>query len=334
MTPTIEDVARLAGVSIATVSRVINGTAPVSDETTARVEVAMRTLRYVPRAAARSLASRKTYMVGLLLSQIPGAFYGPLLVGIEAVTQAEGYGLLVATAGRRDPHDELPASLGHHNVDGLLVFAGALAERGLERAHASGVPMVLIHQSAPAGLPIPCVTIENKDAARAAVKHLITVHGRRHIAHLQGPAGNEDAYWRAMGYQEALVQHKRPFDPSLVAAGDFDREVAQASIGQLLAAGVYFDAIFAADDESAVGALHALNEAGRRVPEEVAVVGFDDQRLAAVLNPPLTTVHAPTEMVGQAAALRLFDLIRTGTAPPLTLLPTELVIRRSCGCGQ
>ena len=329
--PTIDDVARLAEVSISTVSRVINGTVPVSAGVVKRVEAAMRELQYVPRAAARNLASRRTHMLGLLLSEIRGDFFGPLLMGIEAVAHAEGYDLLISTAGRRGPHDELPGSLGRHNTDGLLVFAGALNEKGL--AKASALPMVLIHESPPPGLSIPCVTIENKNAARAIVAHLITVHDRRRIALLQGPADNEDAYWREMGYREALELYDLPLDPALIAPGNFDREAAQASVAQLLADGTDFDAIFTSDDEAAVGALQALQKVGRRVPDDVAVVGFDDQRLAAVLNPPLTTVYAPTEEVGRVAARELFCLLHTGKAEPLTLLPTELVIRRSCGCG-
>lgn len=332
-TPTIDDVARLAGVSISTVSRVINDTVPVSDDTMARVEAAMKALQYVPYSAARNLAARKTNTVGLLVSAILGDFFGPLLTGIEEVAHEEGYDLLISMAGRRGPQDEMPNSLGRHNTDGLLVFAGALQEAGLAQAYSSGLPLVLIHQSPPPELPIPCVTIENKSASREIVEHMITVHGRRRIALLRGLTGNEDASWREMGYREALEKHDLPFDPTLVAPGDFSHEVAQASVARLLQDGMDFDAIFTSDDEAAVGALRALREAGRQVPEEVAVVGFDDQRLAAVLNPPLTTVYAPTEQVGRVAAQRLFSLLGTGEAELLTLLPTELVIRRSCGCS-
>jgi DNA-binding LacI/PurR family transcriptional regulator len=137
-----------------------------------------------------------------------------------------------------------------------------------------------------------------------------------------------------MGYREALEKRGLPFDPALVAPGDFERTVAQASVNQLVANNVVFDAIFTGDDEAAVGALQALRAAGKQVPEDVAVVGFDDQRLAAVLNPPLTTVCARTEEVGRLATQQLIRLIRTGEADLLTLLPTELVIRRSCGCPE
>ncbi len=330
--PTIHDVAKKAGVSISTVSRVITRNVPVSDEVAARVEAAMKELKYVPRAAARNLATRRTKTIGLLLSEIQGDFFAPLLAGIESVTDEHGYDLLISTAGRHGPHDELPPSLGNHNTDGLLVFAGALTGDGIAHGHSLGLPLVLIHQSPPAGLGIPCVTIENKAATHHLVAHLIEVHHRQRIVLLRGLPHNEDAYWREMGYREALTTRGLPLDPALVAPGDFSRQVARKSITQLLSDGVAFDAVFAGDDEAAIGTLAALRDAGKRVPEEVAVVGFDDQRLAAVLTPPLTTVHAPTEEVGARAARKLIRLIRTGEAEALTLLPSQLVIRQSCGC--
>lgn len=330
--PTIDDVAKRAGVSISTVSRVINRNIPVSDEVAARVEAVMKELRYVPRAAARNLATRKTNTLGLLISDILGDFFAPLLAGIESVTDDNGYDLLISTAGRRGLHEELPRALGNHNTDGLLVFSGVLTDAAITQAYTFDLPLVLIHQAPPPNLPIPCVTIENKAATREIVSHLIEVHNRRRIVLLRGLSRNEDTYWRELGYREALELHGLPFDSTLVAPGDFSRQVAQASVAQLLAGGVAFDAIFTGDDEAAVGALLALQHAGRRVPEEVAVVGFDNQRLAEVLTPPLTTVHAPTEQVGAEAARQLIKLIQTGQADPLTLLPTQLVIRRSCGC--
>ena len=336
-TVTIDDVAERAGVSISTVSRVINRTVPVSEEVAARVQAAMLELKYQPRAAARSLATRKTNTLGLLLTGIYGDFFAPLLSGIENVTSEAGFDLLISTSGRRGPRDEFPQSLGAHNTDGLLIFADSLGEAGLRYCYESGLPIVLIHQSPPDGLEIPCVTVENKAASRRLVEHLITMHDRRKIAFLRGPEAHEDSYWREIGYRQALEAHGLPFEPRLVAPGEFDRHVAHASVQGLLAAGAVgdrFDAIFAGDDEAAVGVLAALHEAGKRVPEDVAVVGFDDQRLSAYLTPPLTTVRAPTEEVGRQAARQLVKLIRTGQADHLTLLPTEIVIRRSCGCQE
>jgi DNA-binding LacI/PurR family transcriptional regulator len=162
------------------------------------------------------------------------------------------------------------------------------------------------------------------------VEHLIAVHGRRRIAFLRGPEAHEDSYWREIGYRQALEAAGLPFDPALVATGGFDRDVAHRAVHDLLAGGAQPDAIFAGDDEAAVGVLAALSDAGRQVPDDIAVVGFDDQRLSAYLTPPLTTVRAPTEEVGRQAAHQLISLIRTGQAKRLVLLPTELVIRRSC----
>lgn len=331
---TIDDVAKRAGVSISTVSRVINQTTPVSQEIVSRVQAAMMELHYVPRTAARNLASRKTNTLGLMLTEIQGDFFVPMLSGIEAVASEAGFDLLISTSGRRQarPRKEMLLSVGVHNADGLLVFANSLSEADLAHCYNVGLPMVLIYQSPPASLEIPYVTIENKAASRNLVNHLIEVHGRRRIAFLRGPERNDDSYWREIGYREALAAHQIPFDPDLMAQGDFDRKLVEAAVKKMLAAGIAIDAFFSGDDEGAIAVLDVLKEAGRRVPEEIAVVGFDDLRLSAYLTPPLTTVRAPTEKVGYKAAQQLVKLIRTGQAEALTLLPTDIVIRRSCGC--
>ena len=330
--PSIDDVARRAKVSISTVSRVINHTAPVSPEITVRVEAAMRELNYVPHMAARNLATRRTNTIGVLLSDMLGDFFQPLLTGIETVARENGFEILISMTGVTRPQDQRVRPFGLHNTDGLLIFSGSLTSEGIAQAHATGLPLVLIHQSSPDGLGIPCVTVENKAASRKIMEHLIVAHQRRRIVLLSGPEDNEDARWRELGYREALAAHSIAVDQQLIGAGDFDRGIACATVEKMLATGVAFDAIFTGDDEAAVGALMALEARGVRVPEEVSVAGFDDQRLATILHPPLTTVRAPTEQVGQAAARQLIKLVRTGSADPLTLLPTELVFRRSCGC--
>jgi LacI family transcriptional regulator len=330
---TIRDVARQAQVSVATVSRYINQTAPVSDDVAARVQAAMSALSFVPQASARRLATHKTHTVGMLVSEMHGDFFGPMFAGIESVTSAAGYDLLISSRTGNGPRKEFPWGLGPHNTDGLLVFWDSLSEAGLTRACELAFPVVLIHQSPPEGLSIPCVTVENKAASKRIVEHLIEVHGRRRIVFLRGPQNNEDSYWREIGYRQALEGCGLPYDERLVGSGNFEREAAMATVAGLLRDGLDFDAVFAADDESAVGVLTALRAARRRVPEDVAVVGFDDQRLSAHLTPPLTTVRAPTEEVGRRAAHQLLNLLQKKAAEPLTLLPSELVIRRSCGCA-
>lgn len=331
---TIADVAKQASVSIATVSRVINQTAPVAPETVAQVRAAIAKLNYRPKAAAQVLASRKTNTIGLLLPEISGDFVSPLLRGIEAEARQNGFGLLVyATQGGDAVSTTRPQPLGEHNTDGVLVFVSSLPEEELLRLNQIGFPVVLIHRSSPKGLNIPCVTIENKDSAQMMIDHLIEVHGYRRIAFLTGEEGHEDSYWREIGYRESLASHNIPLDPELVAVGGFNREDAQHAIESWLTEGLEFDAVFAGDDEAAIGVLAALSRAGKRVPEDVAVVGFDDIALSRYLTPPLTTVRAPTEQVGCEATRQLVQLIRGDQADPLVLLPTELVIRQSCGCA-
>jgi DNA-binding LacI/PurR family transcriptional regulator len=249
--------------------------------------------------------------------------------GIEEVVRAAGYDLLISTHAPR-PGASHP--LGEHNTDGLLVFTDSLSEPELVHLRRVKFPVVLLYQSAPGGLQTPCVTFENKDGARKLVDHLIETHDYRRIGFLAGPPGNEDSYWRELGYRQALEAHGLMFDPALVTTGGFDYQEALDAVAGWLAVGLPLNAIFASDDESASGALEAVRRAGKRVPEDVAIAGFDDVPLSRHLNPPLTTVRAPIEETGREAARQLIHLIRGGRAEPLVLLPTELVIRQSCGC--
>lgn len=331
-TSTIGDVARQAGVSIATVSRVLNGSAPVIGETAERVHSAIAELHYVPRSAARILASQRTNTLGLLLPEIGGWFFPSMLRGIEAAAREAGYDLLIHTMEATYPLNASRRALGMHNTDGLIIFTNSVEQGELEHLKQNGFPIVLLHQTPPESLNLPVVTIENKSGAQKLVDHLIEVHHCRRIVYLQGPEGHEDSEWRERGYCEALETHNIPFDESLVASGEFDEVVAATAISQLLLDGVDFDAVFCGDDDAAIGVLTALQRAGRLIPEDVAVVGFDDVPVARFLSPPLTTVRAPTEQVGRDAVRQLVRLIRGERAEPLILLPTELVIRKSCGC--
>jgi len=328
-TPTIADVAQKARVSIATVSRVLNGTTPVHPEKSDRVRLAMDELQFVPRHAARVLASKRTNTIGLLMSEISGAFFPPMLKGIEAGAYEAGYDLLIHSTKKEGPSRR---PLGEHNTDGLLIFTDSLDHRELHRLHNMNFPMVLLHQSPPDSLSIPVIAIENKDGAAMLVNHLIEAHGRRRIAFLRGPEGHEDSVWRERGYREALEAHDLEFQPELIALGGFDEDQAFATVQQMLLDGIPFDAIFAGDDDSAIGAMRALKMAERLIPRDVAVVGFDDVPFARYLSPALTTVRAPIEAIGREAVRQLVRQMRGETAEALTLMRTELVIRESCGC--
>ena len=329
---TIRDVAREADVSVATVSRYINRSAAVSDEVQERIEQAISELNYVPHAAARHLATQKTRVIGLLLTNMHNDFFAPLVSGIESVVQQQGYNLLVATHHSISNADiQLP--IGPHNTDGMVVFADSLSDADIVNLHYNHFPMVLIHRSSPPDVQIPSVTIENKDATCRLVEHLITVHGKNKIVFVRGPENQEDSYWREMGYRQALEAHGIEFNPDLVICGEFEREIAYHEMKKFLSGDhLKFDAVFTGDDDSAIGIVNALREGGYHIPEDVGIAGFDDLRLSAFLTPPLTTISAPTELVGQTAAQHLFDYLAGKSVKMVTLLPTEIVIRRSCGC--
>ncbi len=330
---TIRDVAREAGVSVATVSRYLNQNAPVSEKLSVRIQEVMDELDYVPQETARQLAKRQKNAVGLLLTDFYSDFFGPLLVGVEKVVQEEGYNLLVATHHPvESPEQQLP--LGRHNTDGLLAFVDSLSEKQIRRFHEKQFPLVLIHQSPKNGEKIPFVTVENKAATYEMVNHLITQHNRRRIIFLRGPENQEDSHWREIGYRQALFEHQIPIDESLIFTGYFQRHRAYQEMTAFMNQPNHpeFDAVFAGDDSAAIGVYDALAESELNVPEDVSVVGFDDTRMAPFLNPPLTTVQAPTKEVGRSAAQQLFYLL-AGKQPQLeTLHPTKIVIRRSCGC--
>lgn len=330
---TIYDVAQQAGVSAATVSRYINKNAPVSPEVAERLDRVMTELRFVPHAAARHLASRKTRVVGLLLNNLHNDFFVPLLNGVEAVVRQKGYNLIIATY-HANSRDQLVPPIGPHNTDGLLVFSDALGDEDVAALHAKGFPMVLVHRTPPPRTPIPAVTVENTEITRLLVDHLIRVHGKRRIMFLRGPIDQEDSAKREIGYKAALQANGVPLDEKLILNGDFERNVAHAVMNEFIRSETRaaFDAVFTGDDDAAIGVLRSLHEHAIRVPEDVSVIGFDDLGFASFLNPPLTTVRAPTEQVGQIATQQLFGLLEDHPSDGMTILPTEIVFRRSCGC--
>ena len=329
---TIRDVARRAGVSVATISRYLNNTAPLAAETAGRVKQAMDELNFSPHPAARNLATKRTNTIGLVLQEIGGDYYTPLLRGIEAASGEAGFDLLIHSTRAHVSGNSPRRALNEHNTDGLLVFTDALDTHELTRLNSIGFPVVLMHQSSPEALDIPVVTIDNFSGAFQIVDHLITTHNRKRIVFLRGPENNEDSEARELGYRQALKKHGITADPALVTRGGFESEIAFNAVKDLLARNIRFDAVFTGDDDSAIGVLEALKQAGLRVPDDVAVAGFDDSIFARLLSPALTTVKAPIEEVGREAVRQLMRLIHGGEAQPVTTIPIEVVVRRSCGC--
>jgi DNA-binding LacI/PurR family transcriptional regulator len=320
---------------VATVSRFINKNAPVSTEVAERVHQVMSQMRYVPHAAARNLASRKTRVIGLLLNNLHNDFFVPLLNGVEAVVRQKGYNLIVATY-HANSRDHMQPPIGPHNTDGLLVFSDGLIDDDLASLNSKGFPMVLVHRTPPPDVPIPSVTVENIEITRLLVDHLIKVHGKKRILFLRGPIHQEDSARREAGYRAALQENGIAVDENLILNGDFERDIAYTVMNEFLGKNkqVAFDAVFTGDDDAAIGVLKSLHEHNVRIPDDVAVIGFDDLGFAPFLNPPLTTVRAPTERVGQIATERLFGLLENHPSEEVIILPTEIIFRRSCGCDS
>jgi LacI family transcriptional regulator len=330
---TIRDVARQAGVSVATVSRYINQSVSVSGEIAGRIQQVMNELNYAPLMTARNLATRKTGSVGLLSFTVEYGFFGPLVTGLEKALKEKGYNLLIATF-QGDLRGENTPPIGPQNADGVVVFSNTLSEERLAEWYGAHFPVVLVHRTAPHALPIPSVNVENKTASYKMVEHLIEVHGRKQIVFLRAPGHQEDAHYREMGYKAALKAHSIVFDPRLIIGGKYNRSAARQAMEEFIANNPpRFNAVFAGDDDLAVSVISALRNAGLKVPEDVAVVGFDDQRFARLLVPALTTVHAPTEEVGWVAGQQMLKLLDGQPADCMSVLPTEVVIRQSCGCS-
>ena len=327
---TIKDVAREAGVSVATVSRVWNEAAFVSPETRQRVaEVATR-LGYSPHGAARSLITRTTFALGVLLPDLYGEFFSEIIRGIDHTAQAAGYHILVSSS--HDSKDEIDAALRsmRGRVDGMIIMSPDLdAQRTLHTLQGS-FPVVLLNGGVDAN-EFDSITIENHTGAREMTLHLVK-HGHTRIAMIAGPQRNYDAAERLRGYETALMESGIVHDDSLVVLGDFSELSGHAAAMQLLSMTQRPTAIFAANDSMAIGALSALHESGLRVPQDIAVAGFDDIPLARYMNPPLSTVHVDISLLGERAATLLLSSLLQGQRPrQQQQLSTTLVIRSSCG---
>lgn len=348
---TLYDVARHAGVSIATVSRVLNGQGPVREITRARVRSAIDELGYVPDGAAQSLARSRKDVIGLVAVEHFGLkpdqydiesmsllFYDEVIRGVELRIREMAWSLMITflreedAAEAGDAQSRLMALSG--KVDGLLVGEGILAPQVLAKL-ARRLPLVVLAGDATQrGLEV--VASDNWSGAHALVEHLVVDHGRRRLFHIDGPPTAPDAKERRLAMQAVIDAN-----PGTDLVGGFSglfsvqsgREGTAAMLETAGDAGELPDAIVCANDQMAIGALRALTARGIRVPDDIAVVGFDDIFPASLCVPPLTTVHQPIRKLGEVAADRLTERILDPTLRPRQeLLPTELVRRSSCGC--
>jgi len=325
---TIKDVARVAGVSVATVSRALNGAENVLPDTRQRILDVARELRYSPSGAARSLITRRTDTVGALLPDLHGEFFSELIRGIDQAARARGLHLLLSSS--HDDADEAAAALRAMNgrVDGLLVMSPHADDDFLSQNLPPNLPAVLLNS----GVREPTqrvFAVDNFGGARTMTEHLVAT-GRRRIAFLGGPAANFEARERERGYRAGLPAG---IEPRLLQ-GDFSEGGGQRAGAALLAlpAAERPDAVFAANDIMAIGLLGSLLAGGLRVPEDIALAGFDDIPVARYVSPALTTMRVPiAAMGGQALEALAAALDSEATEAATTVMPVQLVVRRSCG---
>ncbi len=332
--PTLDEVAALAGVGRGTVSRVVNGSPQVSDSARAAVQSAIEKLGYVPNRAARALVTQRTDSVALVVSEseervFGEPFFAGIIRGINSVLLETPMQLWLAMAQSKRERERVEHHLTPQHVDGVLLMSlhGAddlpslLADRGL--------PVVICGRpgsSTSLGEGVTCVDADNAGGARAAVKHLLG-QGRTRVAAIAGPQDMSAGLERLDGYRQAMGH---PRTDSLIAYGDFSEASGATAMRTLLDRHPDLDGVFCASDLMAVGAMRTLREFGRRIPTDVAVVGFEDSVLARQTDPPLTTVHQPVEAMGREMARLLVAHIRGDEVPdPLVMLDTHLVVRSS-----
>ncbi len=341
---TLYDVARLAGVSTATASRVVHGQDRVREATRIRVTQAIEELGYVPDGAAQSLSRRRKDVIGMVcvereprlhdIENVGLLYYDEVLRGVEALIRTNNWSLLITFMQAEDVGEpdfrRLDALSG--KVDGILIGEGFVASRYIERL-AARVPVVVI-AGTPGERAADVVAADNFSGSAAVITHLIADHGKRRLFHVDGPPNSPDAGQRRLALEHVL---RRNPQCQLVGSiqGIFSVRSGEQAGEDLLARhrGGLPDAVVCANDQMAIGVLRAFAAAGVRVPAEVAVVGFDDIYPSSLFDPPLTTVYQPMRMLGERACARVLERIADpGLSPSIELLPTELVLRSSCGC--
>jgi DNA-binding LacI/PurR family transcriptional regulator len=328
--PTLEAVAALAGVSRATVSRVVNGSPKVTPEVVESVTAAIAQLNYVPNRAARSLATRRTQVIALVVPEstarvFADPFFASIVQGVALHLADTDYTLNMVIASETNP-DKTRRYLMSGNADGALVVSHHSGDHSYAHLGHS-LPIVFGGRPLNNGKQVSYfVDVDNVAAAESATLHLIN-QGRRSIATIAGPQDMPPGVDRLSGWRKALAAHG--LDQTLVEFGDFAPESGTAAMRRLLGRGVPIDALFAANDQMAAGAYLAILEAGLSIPDDIAVVGFDDDYYAKTTAPPLTTVHQPSVRLGATMAEVLVKRIEGEPVDRVTILPAELVIRQS-----
>ncbi len=329
---TITEVAREAGVSTQTISRVLNNRPDVSPETRQRVHQIIARLGYQPNAIARSLVSKRTRTLGLITADFSDYFFTQVIAGAEVEARKHGYFFMLGSTERNlQDEPEYIRLLTERHVEGIL-FARPSTEPDnyhLISLLRDGVPVVTTAYHLP-GETLTVVDVDNVEGAQQATRCLLE-HAHRQVAMITGPTIWKSVNDRTQGYALALEAAGVAFNPDLIAEGDWSYESGYRAMRDLLARDRSLSDVFAQNDRMAIGAMRALREAGRRVPQDVSVVGYDDIPVAAYCDPPLTTVRQPMREVGEVATRLLIQAIEEpGSVQGEVLLKTELIRRGSC----
>jgi DNA-binding LacI/PurR family transcriptional regulator len=337
MSATIFDVAKRAGVSIGTVSRVLNNRDRVHPSTRERVLKAIEELDFHSNALARGLASQQTDTLGLIIPQVNDPFYFQIVRGVEDAASEQSYSLLIASQPRAATEHRYNRLFRRGHVDAMVLMGIEARPQEVQQIIERGVPVVLIQQEI--DKEIPTFTADNYSGAIAVSRHLVEDHNYRRIAFISGTHHTPDSRERLRGLRDVLREHGLEHPLQYVVQGDYLIGSGYKAMMQLLKLPERPDAVFAANDQMALDAIKAVRDFGLNVPNDIAIVGFDDVPLASYSSPELTTVHQPIYELGYQAAQMALNGIRgeqrqrSGVAPRV-LLPTRLVIRASCGCNH
>ncbi|GAA1354862.1 LacI family DNA-binding transcriptional regulator [Streptomyces beijiangensis] len=325
----IKDVAASAGVSVATVSRVLNSHPSVRPDTRERVMAAVEALGYRPNGVARSLRTDQTRTLGLVISDVMNPYFTELARSVEDEARAHGYSVIIGNA------DEQPALQDHHirslldrRIDGLLVSPTDGGSPVMLDAVRAGTPMVFVDRWLP-GVDVPVVRADGRAAIRELVAHLHAL-GHRRLAIIAGPASTTTGSERVEAFREALAEHGLPLPDAYIGHGDFRAGSGHRETTRFLALAEPPQVIFAADNLMALGAMDALRASGLRIPHDIGLAAFDDIPWFVHTDPPVTAIAQPTAELGRTAVRALIDRIE-GRTPQSAALPARLVIRRSCG---
>ncbi|WP_227869703.1 LacI family DNA-binding transcriptional regulator [Undibacterium parvum] len=323
---TLLDVARVAGVSPSTVSRILNGTAKVSADKRKAVETAIAEMHFEPNQLAQSLKSGKSMTIGIVVQDISSPFFAETLRGVDDGLKATGYASVIVSGhwNAQEEADRIKLLLAR-KVDGLILLSGHIADQDVLR-FAKQRPIVATGRALSSDSAIG-FKLDNEYGAMLAVRHLIEL-GHRRIAFVAGPSDNPDADERLAGYRRALLEADIEFDPKLVAESDLHEASGLLAINRLIESQQQFSAVFAVNDQSAYGVRLSLYRKGIRVPDDISLIAFDDLPTSLYTTPPLTTIRQPLYDMGLAASSALLGLI-SGTAVDIMLPALELVVRET-----